>query len=242
LVPCFVTAIDHCASGAAELRIELVGQQPDETDEVPVDARQLHERFARDVAADLLRRDIHEGGLGGDVHRLLDGPDLHLYVDARGLANLQDEILAVDLLEPCELGGDLVGARNDAAGDEGPSAPLTVSRNMPVAWFRTTTEAPGNTAPCASRTCPRSSVVPCCAVALALISRASVNPIKTVFMTKTPPDTNHSISWNGRFISFSWIPVPGSLSVSSLFSDASEATNLEIQAVYNKEGWRDDRC
>jgi hypothetical protein len=69
-----------------------------------------------------------------------------------------------------------------------PSAPLTVSRNMPAAWLRTTTVTPGNTAPCASRTCPRSSVMPCCAVALALISRVSINPIKTVFMARTPPE------------------------------------------------------
>src|SRR5919201_2781071 len=78
-----------------------------------------------------------------------------------------------------------------------PSEPLTVSRNIPVAWLRTTTVTPGRTAPCASCTRPRSSVVPCCADAPAATSIASVSRIKTRFI-RTPPTCN-SIFWNLSF-------------------------------------------
>src|SRR5262245_60928600 len=44
-----------------------------------------------------------------------------------------------------------------------PSGPLTISRKMPLASLRATTETPGSTAFCASTTRPRSSPVPCCA-------------------------------------------------------------------------------
>src|SRR6185436_13447180 len=59
-----------------------------------------------------------------------------------------------------------------------PSSPDTVSLNIPVSWFLTVTVTPGNSPPCGSRTRPRTSVVPCCADAVATpISSTSIHAL-----------------------------------------------------------------
>jgi hypothetical protein len=62
-----------------------------------------------------------------------------------------------------------------------PSAPLTVSRNKPLAWLVTTMGTAGKAAPCWSTTRPRRSAVPCCAMA----GKAEAKTVKSRMATRT---------------------------------------------------------
>ena len=93
-------------------------KQPDEADEIAVHARELHERLARDVPADLFRRHVNERGLALHGHRLADGANLQRDLNRRRLADFEDQIAAVELLESLQFCDDLVLAGHDAGRDE----------------------------------------------------------------------------------------------------------------------------
>ena len=94
------------------------GKQPDEADEIAVDAGQLHQRLAPDVAAELLRRHVHERRLARHGDGLLDRSDRQRDVDAGGLSDLEPQLPAIGFLEALELSRYLIGARDEAARDE----------------------------------------------------------------------------------------------------------------------------
>ena len=95
------------------------GEQPDEADEVAVDARQVHQGLARDVAADLLRGDVDERRPGAHRQGLLHAAHLHRHVDGGGAADFELQVAPLEGLESLQRGGHLVAARDEAAGDEG---------------------------------------------------------------------------------------------------------------------------
>ena len=66
---------------------------------LPLTLGSLHQRVAGDVAADFLRRQVHDRRFGGDVDRFFETADLHRHVDAGGLADLEAQLLALELLE-----------------------------------------------------------------------------------------------------------------------------------------------
>ena len=96
----------------------MPGRRPTKPTKLPLTLGQLHQRLARDVAADFLRRDVDERRFGRDGHGFFNRPDRHRHVDARRLADLEAQILALELLEALKLRVHLVGSRDESAGDE----------------------------------------------------------------------------------------------------------------------------
>jgi hypothetical protein len=93
----------------------LIESEPNDSDEVAVDRGQVDQLLAGDVAADLLRREVHERRLGRHVDGLFERPDLQRDVNRGGLADLEPDVLARVLLEPLKPRADLVDARHQAA-------------------------------------------------------------------------------------------------------------------------------
>ncbi len=123
VVVAWILPVDRDRVAAERLRADRrhdSRQQADEPDEVAVHARQLDQRLLRDVAADFLRRHVDERRVGVDGDRLFERADLHRDLDARRLADLEPQILAVEFLEPLQLGDGFVHAGHEPACHERP--------------------------------------------------------------------------------------------------------------------------
>ncbi len=94
-------------------------QQGDEADEAAVEAGQVGQLAAGDVAAHLLGGDVDERRLRGDRELLVGPAHLEADVHGGGLAHLQTHAPARVPLEPRPLGGELVHAGRHAAQEIG---------------------------------------------------------------------------------------------------------------------------
>ena len=90
-------------------------------------------------------------------------PPTSSWTSIAGLADFDADVVALIPLEPDSCAAIWYSPGVSALMKNEPSAPLTTSRNWPVASFFATTVTPGSTALCASTMRPRSSPVPCCA-------------------------------------------------------------------------------